>query len=173
MSEVLLDLVSGKDVIVIGNALSLNEDRLHSLIKSRNVITCAFNKGVERFKPDIAFLNVADHWKKRIDTHDAFTVHVSPFIRPSRTADYTIPLKIVESLRPIVGPRPSSGCIVNSFFSQKSLNIKSVTLIGFDFKLTPTYYDQTRVPANEPHNYEKEKDYALSHFVEKCNFNIV
>jgi len=168
----MIEVFKDKDVIVIGNALSLNEKKLQSLM-GKNTLTCAFNKGVERFKPDVAFFSIADSWNRVIDVGDAFTIHVSSKGRPSLTADYTIPMRVINKLKPHVGHRPSSGCIANAFLSQRSLNIKSVTLIGFDFKMTPTYYDQKRTPADEPHDYVRERRFTHDYFIKEHQYRLV
>ena len=166
------EIFANKDVVVIGNALSLNEKKLESLI-GENTLTCAFNKGVEKFKPDVAFSSIADSWNSLIDLGSAVSIHVSSQGRPSLTADYTIPMRVINKLKPHVGHRPSTGCIANAFLSQRSLGIKSVTLIGFDFKQTPTYYDQKRTPADEPHDYVRERKFTISYFIKECNYNII
>lgn len=166
------EVFANKDVVVIGNAASLNEKKLESLI-GENTLTCAFNKGVEKFKPDVAFLSIADIWNSHIDLGTALSIHVSSKGRPSLTADYTIPMRVINKLKPHVGYRPSTGCIANAFLSQRSLGIKSITLIGFDFKQTPTYYDQKRTPADEPHDYVRERKFTISYFINERNYNII
>jgi hypothetical protein len=170
-----VELFSGKDVVVIGNAISLNRNRLNAITENKeNLITCAFNKGVERFKPDVAFLAVADWWNSRIDVRDSLTIHCSPVQRPSLTADYTIPLNTIETLKKIADvKRPSSGFIANAFLCQSRLKIKSVTLIGFDFKATPTYYDKRIIRENEPHDYNKEAFFTQDFFVLKKKYKII
>ena len=166
------EIFADKDVVVIGNALSLNEKKLESLI-GENTLTCAFNRGVERFKPDVAFLSIADGWNTEVDIGNAVSIHVSSEGRPSLTADYTIPMRVINKLKPHVGYRPSSGCIANAFLSQRLLGIKSVTLIGFDFKQTPTYYDQKTSSADEPHDYVRERKFTISYFIHERNYNII
>jgi hypothetical protein len=177
MKKTVEEIFENKNVVVIGNAISLDKDVLKSITENKeNLITCAFNKGVERFKPDVAFLSNADHWviKQKLNVEDAFTIHCSPKGRPSEYADYAVPLNIIKTLREMVEVnRPSSGLIANAFLCQKRLKIKSVTLIGFDFKKTPTFYDLDRCKFTEPHDYVKEEIFTKNFFIDRKKYKLI
>ena len=53
----------------------------------------------------------------------------------------------------------------------KDLRVKGVTLIGFDFKATPTWYDLDHT--EEPHNYALEREYTLNTLVKEKGFRII
>lgn len=166
------NIVKDKDILVIGNALSIDESKLQIEL-DKNPITCAFNRGVEKYDPDIALFNVVSYWLDIIPKSDirGLITQVSPKGRPAIDADFEIPLDFINDLKRYVGPRPSAGCIVNTFLAKKDLNVRSVTLIGFDFKTSPSWYDLHRT--KEPHNYELEREYTLNTLVNKRGFRII
>lgn len=168
----MIDLIKNRDVLVIGNALSLDKKKLDRELEKKPIVV-AFNKGVTRYKSDIALFNVADMWiPERIKREDVVGIvtHVSPRARPSEVADFEIPLDFIDDLRKKVGNRPSAGCIFNTFLSSVT-SVKSVTLIGFDFKETPSWYDLKRT--KEPHDYSREREYTINYLVNKKGFRII
>ena len=166
------NIIKDKEILVIGNAMSIDEDKL-KLELAKKPIVCAFNKGVEKYNPDIALFNNVNYWISRINKSNirGLITHVSPKGRPAVKADFEIPLDFIDDLRGEVGSRPSAGCIVNTFLAKKDLGIKGVTLIGFDFKTTPTWYDINRT--EEPHDYALEREYTLNTLVKEKGFRII
>ena len=144
-----MEIFKDKDILVIGNSTKVAE-----IDRNKDYLVCAFNYGVEKYKPNVAFFNVADEFVKFMKK-DIFSIQTSPKERPSHFADYAIPLNTINELKQHVGDRPSSGCIALYYISK--LNTKSVTIIGFDFKENPTFYQENR--EHEPHDYDKEKTF--------------
>jgi len=166
------DIIKDENILVIGNSVSIDENKL-KIELDKKPITCAFNKGVDKYNPDIALFNISEYWLNKIHRSNVrgLVTHVSPKGRPAKDSDFEIPLDFIDILRKTVGPRPSAGCIVNTFLSMKDLRVKGVTLIGFDFKATPTWYDLDRT--EEPHNYALEREYTLNTLVKEKGFRII
>jgi hypothetical protein len=64
-------------------------------------------------------------------------------------------------------PRPSMGAIVLNFLD--SCNLKSLSIFGFDWNRTPTWYE---IRKNNPHNFDKEQEYFIDLISKKDNWKL-
>ncbi len=144
-----------KKIAVVGNAESLLFQKYGEIIDSFDVV-CRFNSGnlpscieAQGTKVDVSFVSVPDLYPEVVKKY-SHIVQVSP--RERNNHYDAIPLRYIENLKKKMNvDRPSSGIIALYYLYQQKSN---VTIFGFDFKQTPTYYDKNRT--HEPHDYVKE-----------------
>jgi hypothetical protein len=164
----------GKTVAVVGNAQSLFNSSYGEMIDSHDVVV-RLNKGIliqdrvaQGVQTDVfAFSSynvmgflIKDHFVK------AKFMHMSDKGRvPVRSNVFYYPLDLRCSLCERLGysidgpPRPSVGVMMLDYI--RFQNPSSVSVYGFDWKETPTFYEPSKRREDEPHNYDQERKYCL------------
>lgn len=172
----------GKSIAVIGNAESLFSKKYGNLIDSHDIV-CRINLGItvdsketHGIKTDVfvfsrfSFVNnlgLFDH--KNLKT-DKF-MHMSDRGRDViRDSIFYYPLEmhstLKEKLKLEKKEKPSTGIMILDYISQATPT--NVSVFGFDWKETPTFYDKDRV--DEPHIYGREKQYCFDFFINKLGY---
>ena len=164
-------LIEGQTVAVVGNAKSLLETNYGTAIEAHDVII-RLNKGfvtkpssqgtrtdmvgltpelsedetIERFQPETFLMLIPKIRHYRL--FGAAAVRGSLFYR----------FRYWLADRNLIGRRPSSGFMAISWLIRLG-SAQSVTLYGFDFGATPTYYNP--VGYKTPLNYDREREIVL------------
>ena len=164
-------LISGQSVAVVGNAKSLLTTTFGSDIDAHDIII-RLNKGfvtqpsaqgtrtdmvgltpelsedetIARFEPSYFLMLIPKMRHYRLFGKDAVR----------NTLFYNFRYWLAD--RNLIGRRPSSGFMAISWMVRLSL-AKSITLYGFDFGATPTYYNPEGYKT--PHNYDREREIVL------------
>jgi hypothetical protein len=175
-----------KSVAVVGNAQSLFDNSYGDLIDSCDVV-CRINVGIKVIDPvaqgqktDVHVfskwqwmesLNLLDYNRKNLHTsykgRDDINEKISYY-----------PLENHNQLKLQLGlskkEKPSTGLVLLDYIS--SICTIKVSIFGFDWKDTPTYYENdpqynTKRDA-DPHCYDKEKTYLLNLCFQKTEYNI-
>ena len=154
-----MDNFANKTIALVGNAQSLLKNNYGPLINTYDIV-CRYNRGVniinqsaQGTRTDVAFYSPPSNYAD-IETN-ALVVHVTP---KHRNIEYNKQfVHIPEHYTQMSMDRPSTGAISINWLL--SCSTASITLFGFDFKDTPTYYDTNR--SHEPHDYNAEKTYVL------------
>jgi hypothetical protein len=189
----LVSWFDNKNVALVGNALSLFDQSHGELIDSHDVVI-RFNRGWVKTKQkthgekfDILVVNRYNTIKHNIK--DGFPtkriIHISPTAMISShlktyhsweeddvdiffyPADYYYDLvkkvKFTEKKHKV-----SSGLAMLAYMPL--LNPSKVSVFGFDWKKTPTFYDQRRQDPHV-HDYQKEKRYCRINFLKNDLYN--
>jgi hypothetical protein len=160
----LLEFLDGKSVAIVGNAASLMDHSHGAFIDEHEVVT-RMNMGFpihpeaqgHRFD-----LWCFSHFRVLHYAPEGFLmprlVWMSPTFRDK--ADHGIdcyfyPLADWRALRDRLGSRPSVGAMTIDLVSRSAP--RQVTILGFDFKRTDTFYDKGGPPG--PHNFAAEARY--------------
>ena len=164
-------LIAGQTVAVVGNAKSLFETDYGTAIEAHDVII-RLNKGfvtkpssqgtrtdmvgltpelsedetVERFQPNTFLMLIP---KMR---------HYRLFGTAAVRGTLFYKFRYWLADRNLIGRRPSSGFMAISWLVRLD-SAQLVTLYGFDFGATPTYYNP--VGYKTPHNYDREREIVL------------
>lgn len=164
-------LISGKSVVIVGNAKSLLSTTYGTEIEAHDIVI-RLNKGfvtlpeaqgtrtdmvgltpelseeetTENFKPSQFLMLIPKMRHYRLFGHDAVR----------NTLFYNFRNWLAD--RNLIGRRPSSGFMAISWMVRLGL-AKSITLYGFDFGATPTYYNPEGYKT--PHNYDREREIVL------------
>lgn len=171
-----------KSIAVVGNALSLFNKNFGRLIDECEVV-CRINLGITISSPEShgvkldVFVFSKFGFAKGNNLFDHPNLTTDKFFHMSdRGRDNIIPnvsyyplemhSTLKEKLKLGKKEKPSTGLMLLDFLSTS--NPKSVSIFGFDWKETPTFYDLDRI--DEPHLYQVEKKYCLEEFCEKNNF---
>ena len=154
----LLDYLKGKSVNIVGNAQSLFDREYGKEIDKADVVI-RFNKGFitqpekQGTKTSILMLG-RDMTKEEIDSYGAEIV-VNRSTKYKNNIDYTISALDTELLRNRIRINtPTTGFIAIDICM--TANAKSITLYGFDFEKTKTFYNPDGYKT--PHNYHKEEE---------------
>ncbi|MBO7733081.1 MAG: glycosyltransferase family 29 protein [Methanobrevibacter sp.] len=156
------DEIKGKSVAIVGNAKSLFYYNYGNEIDNADVVI-RFNKGfitdnnAQGTKTDFLFL-ACDLSYSEIQSYKPRYV-INRSIKYKNKADYTFMQKYRFVLKQIIGSQPSTGFMAIHWCIKA--NAKQITLYGFDFGETPTFYNP--VDYKTPHNYEKEKELVLGY----------
>ena len=153
------NIIHNQHIALVGNAQSLLKNNYGPIIDTHDVI-CRYNRGVNIInasaqgkRTHIAFYSPPSNYKD-IET-DAHVVHVTP---KHRDIEYNKQFDHIPAHYTMMSmDRPSTGAISINWLL--SLEPASITLFGFDFKQTPTYYDTDRM--HEPHDFDAERSYVL------------
>jgi len=170
-----MELFQNKSIAVVGNAGSLFEKDLGSLIDYYDVV-CRFNSGAHVEDPskqgrrtNIVFVNGL---KSQLPRYKTTTVHTSLKHRVkgrSPHCDHVIPESIIHELCDVINaPRPSSGCMALHWIA--SCEPSRVGVFGFDWKATKTFYHKTN--RKDPHNWEHEKTYISKLITESPDWKL-
>ena len=162
----LLNYIKGKNVAIVGNAQSIFNTSYGNEIDKADVII-RFNKGfildpkAQGSKTSILMLGT-DMTQDGIDSFNAEIV-VNRSDAYDNKVDYTISSMDREVLRNRIRINfPSTGFIAIDLCM--TANAKSITLYGFDFEKTPTFYNDPKYKTQ--HNYHKEEE--LVRIYENC-----
>lgn len=165
------ELLSGKSIAIVGNAKSLLETNYGEQIETHDIII-RLNKGfvtqqsaqgtrtdmvgltpelsegetIARFEPSYFLMLIPKMRHYRLFGKDAVR----------NTLFYKFRYWLAD--RNLIGRRPSSGFMAISWMVRLG-QAKSITLYGFDFGATPTYYNP--VGYKTPHNYDREREIVL------------
>jgi len=165
------DLFYNKDVALVGNASFLLEKDYGYLIDKHQVV-CRINQGITLLgdkcygsKLDILFVS---DFKKMYDDIDCIKIKTN---RLNTDYELNYPLDSIMYLKDKIGItekkiHPTTG--ISAFDIIETSNPLYFTLYGFDWKLTPTFYDTNR--EEDPHDYIREKKYIISVIKNNRNF---
>ena len=164
-------LIGDKSVVIVGNAKSLLSTTHGDEIEAHDVII-RLNKGfvtvpeaqgsrtdMVGLTPELSEAETIAHFEP------SYFLMLIPKMRHYRlfgkdavrnTLFYNFRYWIAD--RNLIGRRPSSGFMAISWMVRLG-QAKSVTLYGFDFGATPTYYNPEGYKT--PHNYDREREIVL------------
>ena len=164
-------LISGQSVAVVGNAKSLLATTYGSAIDTHDIII-RLNKGyvteptaqgtrtdMVGLTPEFSEAETMSHFEPRYFLMLIPKMrHYKLFSRDAvrRTLFYNFRHWIAD--RNLIGRRPSSGFMAISWMVRLGL-AQSITLYGFDFGATPTYYNPEGYKT--PHDYDREREIVL------------
>lgn len=169
--KILTNHVDGKSIAIIGNARSLFDAKYGNQIEQHDIIV-RLNKGFVK-NPD-AQGHSTDFWgltpelsEDEIDQF--FAPRVILFLIPKLRHLHIYKPENVAKLvfyarrywlqdRNLIGRRPSSGFMTISYLLRLDV-AKSITLYGFDFGATDTFYNPSEYKT--PHNYAREAEIIL------------
>lgn len=152
-------------IAVVGNAQSLLQsdhgeqiEACHQVLRmNKGAITRATGQGT---RCDIHAFSTARSLPARDPFPDArHRIWMSPKFREDVTgpqAPLFYPLAQWERLSATLGTRPSVGAMVLDLLAAQ--NVSDVAVFGFDFKATPTHYNNSL--RHGPHDYAAERAFA-------------
>lgn len=186
----MFDWFVGKDVSIVGGASGLFESNQGDKIDSHQVVI-RLNRGV-LIKDEKHQGTKTDYWAypnptKIRDIYGKFkykTIHLDKFHRDygDIKTDFYIPIEIIDELYDEkikygksnfknITDRPSSGIILLYYLTK--CNTKKITLYGFDWKKTGTWYNDGSRSRKLDHNWETEEKFIKHELVKKYNIKIV
>lgn len=174
-----LQNLQNKRVAVVGNSLSLFDRNYGNSIDGHDIV-CRINRGFvdvpEKSHGKKINLIFSSSWKtiddlylKHIHANDEY-MHVRYVLcspkereivpRVDRNMYFYYPLEMYEKLkneklRLSLNKRPSTGSMTLDILLE--CNCKSISVFGFDWKKTPTFYSINK--KSHPHCFETEKKY--------------
>lgn len=163
---------SGKSVALVGNAQSLFDDRHGAAIDDHDVV-CRLNRGIiiqdpksQGHRTDIWAIGLPKFVLDILDiaTYE-FLIHVSFKGRQQLDSrvDYYLPLDFISHLVvELDHPKPSTGLTMIAAISHCAP--KCLSLYGFDWKQTPTWYFKEGI--YQPHDWQREKTFVHARFLE-------
>lgn len=159
--QYILDEIKGKNVAIVGNAQSLFDHTYGKDIDKADVVI-RFNKGfpnniVSQGKKTTILMLACDLSKTDIDFYKAKYVLNRSGIASNNAP--TISKEDRNKLAQMIGSQPSSGFMAIDMCL--TANAKSITLYGFDFERTKTFYNPEGYVS--PHNYNKEQTLVLGY----------
>lgn len=170
--DFLVDAIKDKNVAIVGNAKSLFDYKDGSEIDKADFVI-RFNKGFitkpesQGTRTDLLILAI-EMSNELIDSfHAKYVVNrCSMRVNKERAMGF-FEKRIKLAFKQLFGAKPSSGYIAIAFclFAEA----KSITLFGFDWERTPTFYNPKEYKS--PHAYSKEEK-AVRNFVESGRVKI-
>lgn len=169
-----------KNVALVGSSESLFMHSFGDKIDSHEVV-CRINRGViikdpiaQGKRTDIWAIGQAKTVEDLLDSCCVKNIHLSHKGRTYNNTweghpkiNYYMPMEILDDLRNDLGhKKPSSGLMIAYYIFVS--NPKSVTLYGFDWKKTNTWYFEEG--AYQPHDWNLEKDYFQKTFLSTDKF---
>lgn len=162
----LLDFLDRKSIAIVGNATSLLSHQYGPLIDDHEIVT-RMNMGfpidpaAQGTRFDLwCFSNFRATLQPPKDFVAPRCVWMSPRYR-HRTEHgvdcYFYPLSYWRTLHDLLGARPSVGAMVIDLISRS--NPRQVTIIGFDFNRSKSFYEKRELPA--PHDFSAEERYVM------------
>lgn len=162
----LLDLLCGKSIAIVGNATSLLDHQYGPLIDEHEIVTrmnmgFPINPGAQGARCDLwCFSNFRATLAAPKGFAATDAVWMSPRFRdrPDHGVDcYFYPVSYWKRLRQQFGARPSVGAMsINLIAHAKP---REVTIIGFDFNRSKTFYENRTLPS--PHDFAAEERYVM------------
>lgn len=182
----MMNLIDGKSVAVVGNANSLLSTTFGAEIDSHDTVI-RFNKAAglldpNRYKRSTG--NKTDIWVinnylwfaqlyNKYSHNVTCVVQINDFECPSDIVKYTENIhRLINSL----GARPSSGIRVLDMLHYS--DARQITVYGFDFKKTHTYYDLNKRTAKieqnqgSPHDFFAEERYFFDVLAQNPKINL-
>lgn len=160
--QALLASLDGKSVAIVGNATSLLSRRHGTLIDGHDIVV-RMNMG---FPVDPAAQGTRfDLWcfsndRATLQAPDGFvaprSVWMSPRLRDRRAGSIDCcfyPISYWRALHDRLGARPSVGAMTIDLVSRAKP--REVTIIGFDFNRSKTFYETRTLPS--PHDFAAEE----------------
>lgn len=175
----LQDWVKNRTVALVGNAQSLF-DHAHGQLIDGNDVVCRLNRGII-IQRALSQGNRTDLWavghpKFVNDIIDQYPckclIHVSSKGRhnPDPRVDFYIPMDLINTLCHDLGhAKPSTGLAM--ICAILDAGPKCLTLYGFDWKKTPTWY--FKQGAYQPHDWLLEKNFVYSQYVSKSMVQVI
>jgi len=185
-----------KSIAVVGNAKSLFNSEYGNLIDSHDIV-CRINQGAiivnEKSQGKRIDILVIGGLKKFQHLLDEITVDKKLFVSARKQQEalkiknlVVYPLEwrnqlkdnltsldslFIKNNSPLPGEKgeikkPSSGICTLDYISK--FNPRAVSVFGFDWKESPTYYNQGGY--NPSHDWKYEKEYCLDYFQNKLNY---
>lgn len=182
------NLITNKSIAIIGNSESLFTKTQGAEIDSHDVV-CRINRGIQLINPVCQGVKT-DIWaygsyKQVEDLYDlqlcSNTIHLTHLHRKIKIKGYKkkqnfyfektkfyIPMEVLTELeKKSTIKRPSSGLILLYYVC--TCFPKSISLYGFDWKETPTWYYQE---FTTPHDWMKEKMFVTKNLLNKNHINL-
>lgn len=173
-----------KSIAIIGNAKSLFDKTYGDEIDSHDVVI-RINKGIEVCanrnlisshgkKVDVwcfnlysSLENFDNTMKKQLpQTYKRLQMNYSP---PTEKFDSSTSVNDINEIKNIVAPKKiTTGFRMLHYITK--FKTTSVTIYGFDWKETPTYYMNYKSTTDLSHDYIKEKDYCFKHYFNTGKF---
>jgi len=162
----LLEFLDGKSVAIVGNATSLLSHQYGSLIDEHEVVV-RMNRAFPR--DPVAQGTRFDLWcfsgfRAALNPPRGFVVPTSVWMshkrmKPGKVGHDCIfyPRSYLRTLHDRLGARPSVGALTVDLISRAAP--RAVTVIGFDFKRTGTFYQN--VNHIGPHDFSAEERYVM------------
>jgi hypothetical protein len=185
-----------KSVAIVGNAKSIFDNSYGSLIDSHDIV-CRINQGavilnekaqgkktdvfvfsgLKKFKNLITDIGIDKNLfisaRKQNESLSIKNLTVYPIEWRNQLKNNLILLdkSFVNTGHPLPGEKgeikkPSSGICTLDYVSK--FNPNSVSVFGFDWKASPTYYNQGGY--NTSHDWKYEKEYCLEYFQKQLNY---
>ena len=184
----MLKWFKNKDVAIVGSAASLFNNKLGKQIDKHEIVV-RINRGIlvkdessQGKRTDIWAIgqpktveDLFDSVKYKHNFHlshkGRFYVHSGKKTKESHPKiEYYLPMNILNKLRKkLKHNKPSSGLMAAHYICECAP--KTLTLYGFDWKKTPTwYYEET---SYQPHDWKLEKQYIEDNFLSLPNIALV
>lgn len=162
----LLAFLAGKSIAIVGNATSLLDHQYGPLIDEHDIVTrmnmgFPINPAAQGTRCDLwCYSSFRVPRLAPKDFAAPRSVWMSPKFRdrPDYRLDcYFYPLSYWRRLRQRLGARPSVGAMTIDLISRSSP--REVTIIGFDFNRSKTFYENRIQPS--PHDFGSEERYIM------------
>ena len=164
--QVLLDSLAGKSIVIVGNAVSLLSHQYGPLIDEHEVVV-RMNRGFPRdpaaqgTRFDLwcfsGFGAVSNPPPGFVPPRAVWMPH-GRFRKKTDLKCLTYPRPYWRALRDRIGARPSVGAVTIDMVSRAAP--RAVTVIGFDFKRTGTFYQD--INHIGPHDFAAEARYVMA-----------
>jgi hypothetical protein len=185
-----------KSIAIVGNARSIFDNSYGSLIDSHDIV-CRINQGaiilnekaqgkkidvfvfggLKKFKQLIIDIGIDKNLfisaRKQNEALSIKNLTVYPIEWRNQLKNNLISLddSFIDTGHVIPGEKgeikkPSSGICILDYVSR--FNPHAVSIFGFDWKASPTYYNQGGY--NTSHDWKYEKEYCLEYFQKKLNY---
>jgi hypothetical protein len=163
--EPLFEFLDGKSIAIVGNAASLLDHKHGALIDQHEIVTrmnmgFPINPTAQGTRCDLWCFS---SFRATLQAPQGFfaprLVWMSPKFRgqPGHAVDcYYYPISYWRKLRRQLGARPSVGAMTIDLVSHAQP--RQVTVIGFDFNRSKTFYETRTVPS--PHDFQAEERYV-------------
>lgn len=170
--------IQDKTVAIVGNSKSLFDYNYGAEIDSHDVVI-RMNKCTTLFEPKSYTLSHGDKtdiwcvW--RLNAYESFNIdmpsHTMQMAFWESTSDipilsYSYP-EAMDLMKLFGRNDPSTGLMTLDWVSRR--HPKTVNVYGFDWKKTPTWSD-TKEDLVSIHDFEKEKEFCVTHFKNKLGF---
>jgi Glycosyltransferase family 29 (sialyltransferase) len=162
----LLGVLDGKSIVIVGNATSLLDHQYGALIDDHEVVTrmnmgFPINPVAQGARCDLwCFSSFRATRRAPPDFAPPRSVWMSPKFRDQADHGldcYFYPVSYWRTLRQKLGARPSVGAMTVDLFSRA--RPRQVTIIGFDFNRSKTFYENRTLPS--PHDFAAEERYIM------------
>lgn len=176
----MIDIFKNKRVALVGNAKSLVNSNYGELIDSHDVV-CRINKGYHMIPPfndvyltshgskiDILFLNLIKTLglSERFDNLTKFIQTGSEIVQEEYLSlvDGTILNSDLTELQKHFTQKPSTG--IRALWILASISdVKEISVFGFDWKKTPSFWHLRHDKSAYEHDFEEEKTFCETYFL--------